>query len=262
MVKIPLDHNYQVDLKKVRKAINSNTVALVGSCPNFPHGVYDDIEGLSALAVQYKLPLHVDACLGGFLIAFYQSANINISKFDFRLPGVTSISADYHKYGLCPKGSSVLMYSDREYRKHQYFIYPHFMGGLYPSPGFEGSRSPALAIAAYSVLIYIGKQKYVNQATRIYNAVKKIKDYVKKHMKEIQVIGDPQICSVAITGKISLSVFDKMTEKKWHLNMINNPVGFSLVITLANLENVENGNFIKDLEESYKFVNIVFNLNR
>lgn len=258
MVKIGLDKNFQVDLNKVKNAINSNTVALVGSCPNFPHGIHDNIEGLSDLALKYKLPLHVDACLGGFLIAFYQTANVNIGcKFDFRLKGVTSISADYHKYGLCPKGSSVLMYSDREYRKHQYFIYPHFMGGLYPSPGFEGSRSPALAIAAYAVLIHLGKQTYNNQAIKIFQAVKKIKDFVKKNLPKLQIIGDPQICSVAMTGDISVGVFDKMCEKKWHLNMINNPVGFSFVITSANLENIQNDRFLKDLQDSYNYVSIL-----
>ncbi len=243
-------------MRKVERAINSNTVAIVGSCPNFPHGIFDDIEALSALGLKYKIPLHVDACLGGFLIAFYQSANISIPKFDFRLPGVTSISADYHKYGLCPKGSSVLMYSDREYRKHQYFIYPHFMGGLYPSPGFEGSRSPVFAIAAYAVLIHLGKNRYVAQARTIYEAVKKIKNYVKKSLPELLIIGDPQICSVAFTGPIAVSVFDRMSEKKWHLNMINNPIGFSLVVTSANVENVDNGTFMKDLQESYDFVRI------
>ena len=130
IVKVPLDKNYQVDIKKVESAINSNTVGLVGSCPNFPHGNFDNIEALSALGVKYGIPLHVDACLGGLLVCFYQFTNINFPKFDFRLPGVTSISADCHKYGLCPKGSSLLMYKDRDYRKHQYFIYPHFMGGL------------------------------------------------------------------------------------------------------------------------------------
>ena len=161
---------------------------------------------------KYKIPLHVDACLGGFLIAFYQAANVNFPKFDFRLPGVTSISADTHKYGLCPKGSSVLMYSDREYRKHQYFIYPHFMGGLYPSPGFEGSRSPVAAIAAYAIIIHLGKNRYVSQAKIISEAVKKIKTYIRKNLSELEVIGDPQICSVAITGKLSLAVYDKMNE--------------------------------------------------
>ena len=255
MVKIPVDSNYQVDIKKVEKAINSNTIAMAASFPNFPHGNYDDIEALSKLAVKYSLPLHVDACLGGLLVAFYQSANIAIPKFDFRLPGVTSISADYHKYGLCPKGISILLYSDREYRKHQYFIYPHWMGGIYPSPGFEGSRSPAMAVASYAVLLFLGKDRLINQAKAIHEAVEKIKTYINK-LDGLQVIGNPQICSVAVTGPKALVVNDQMASKGWHLNMINNPMGFSLVITSANIANIENGTYLKDIQASYDYVNL------
>jgi sphinganine-1-phosphate aldolase len=255
IVKIPLDKvTYQVDLKKVERAINSNTVGLVGSCPNFPHGIYDDIEGLSKLGVKYGIPLHVDACLGGLLIAFYGSANINIPKFDFRLPGVTSISADLHKYGLCPKGSSLLLYSNREYRKHQYMIYPHFMGGLYPSPGMEGSRPAACVASSYAILIHMGRNRYVNQAKAIHEAVIKIKKFIKKECPELIVVGDPQICSVACIGPKALLMLDQMTAKGWHMNMLNSPPGVSFVITSANLDNIDNGTFTKDLKQSYDYV--------
>ncbi len=263
IVKIPLNpKTYQVDLKKVEKAINSNTVGMAGSFPNFPHGVYDDIEGLSKLAVKYRIPLHVDACLGGLLVCFYGSAYINVPKFDFRLPGVTSISADLHKYGLCPKGISYLFYSHRDYRKHQYFIYPHFMGGLYPSPGLEGSRSPALAAAAYAIMCHIGKNRYVNQAKAIHEAVLKVKNFINKECPELEVIGNPQIVSVAVKGPKALFVHDQMTNLGWHMNMINNPSGFSFVITSANIENIDNGAFFKDLKTSYDYVRIVFNILR
>jgi len=254
-VKIPYDSKYQVDINKVSRAINSNTVAIVGSFPNFPQGNYDDIEALSALALKKKVPLHVDACLGGFLIAFYSAANINIPRFDFRLPGVTSLSADFHKYGLCPKGISLLLYKDREYRKHQYFIYPRFMGGLYASPGFEGSRSPAFIVAAYSVMMYNGKNMYINQAKVIHEAVKKVKKFVKDKLEGLEVIGEPEICSVAITGPKATLVFDQMTNKGWHLNLINNPAGFNFVITITNVDNINNGSYLKDLESSLKDIN-------
>lgn len=259
VVKIPLDkQTYQVDLKKVERAINSNTVCIVGSMPNFPHGVFDDIEGLSKLAVKYKVPLHVDACLGGFLVCFMKSANISIPKFDFNLPGVTSISADLHKYGLCPKGISLLLYSSKEYRKHQYYFYPHFMGGLYPTPSFEGSRTPAFIAAAYAVMVHVGKDAYINQAKVIHKAICEIKNYANKNFKDIRVIGDPQICGIAFTGPKVAYVYEEMVGKHWHLNLINNPMGFSFVVTSANLPNVPN--FIKDLHDSYNAVSYMFNI--
>jgi len=261
MVRIPLNpKTSQVDLKKVQRAINSNTVALAGSFPGFPHGVYDDIEGLSKIAVKYKIPLHVDACLGGLLVCFYESANISIPKFDFRLPGVTSISADLHKYGLCPKGISYLLYSHRDYRKYQYFIYPHWMGGLYPSPGLEGSRSPALVAASYAIMCHVGRNRYISQAKLIHNSVLKLKNFIIKNCPELEVLGDPKICLVAVTGQKSLYVHDQMTAKGWHLNLILNPSGFSFVITSANVENVEKGVFLNDLKESYDYVKFFFNL--
>lgn len=167
-------------------------MALVGSAPNFPHGIIDNIEALSQLAVKYKLPLHVDCCLGGLLMAFYGS-KINIPKFDFLLPGVTSISADFHKYGLAPKGVSVILYRNTEYRKHQYLIYPSFMGGVYPSPSFAGSRSAAMAISALAILLFNGRDRYVNQARMIHEAVLKIKKFVQDKLPRISVIGNPQV---------------------------------------------------------------------
>jgi sphinganine-1-phosphate aldolase len=245
----------QVDLAKVRKAITKNTIALIGSFPNFPHGVCDDIEGLSKLAEYYGLPLHVDACLGGFLAAFHKAANIQLPKFDFLLPGVTSLSADLHKYGLCPKGISLLLYKNRDYRKYQYMIYPQWMGGVYPSPTFCGSRSPSFVVAAYAILIYLGRKVYINQAKNIHNAVVKIRDYVKKNMDQLEVIGEPTICVVAFTGEKAMLIFDEMAKKKWALNLISNPIGFSFVITSASLENV-NKSFIQDLQTSYDYVNL------
>lgn len=243
---------YGVDISKVKRAINSNTVALVGSFPNFPHGAIDDIEALSDLAVKHNIGLHVDACLGGLLACYYShsNANIKIPKFDFLLPGVTTISADLHKYGLAPKGVSYLLYRSKELRKHQYFIYPRWMGGTYPSPTIAGSRSPALMVCAYAIMLKKGKNFYANQARDINEAIIKIKDYTKKNFKDLTIIGDPQICVVAFTGAKCNIIYDMMSKKGWHLNLINNPMGFSIAITTANLVMV-NKRLCSDLKECY-----------
>ena len=119
---------------------NPNTILLVGSAINFPDGCQDDIEALSKLALKYKTGLHVDCCLGSFIMPFLEKAGFPSKPFDFRLPGVTSISCDTHKYGFAPKGSSVVMYRDKELRRHQYYVNPHWAGGVYASPGMAGSR--------------------------------------------------------------------------------------------------------------------------
>jgi len=248
-------NTYKVDINKVRRAINSNTVALVGSFPNFPHGATDDIEALSELALKYNIGLHVDACLGGLLACFYShsNANIKLPKFDFLLPGVTSISADLHKYGLAPKGVSFLLYKNKEFRKNQYFIYPRWMGGTYPSPTIAGSRSPALMICAYAIMLKKGKNFYANQARDIHESIKSIKDFTKKNFKNLRIIGNPEICVVAFTGENCTVIYDLMCKKGWHLNLINNPIGFSIAITTANLKMV-NQRLCSDIKECYDAV--------
>ena len=121
----------KVNVSQVRRLINSNTIMIAGSAPNFPHGIIDDIPALSELAVKYRIPLHVDACLGGFLIPFAEKAGYPLPHLvDFRLKGVTSISVDTHKYGFAPKGSSVIMYRTNDIRKFQYFVTTEWPGML------------------------------------------------------------------------------------------------------------------------------------
>merc|ERR1711872_1066945 len=109
---IPVDEvTKRVKVETMKKMISGRTAMLVGSAPQFPHGSIDNIEEIAALGVKYGIPVHVDACLGGFLIPFMTEAGYPLKPFDFRVPGVTSISADTHKYGFAPKGSSVILYS-------------------------------------------------------------------------------------------------------------------------------------------------------
>ena len=113
-----------VDLEFVRDSIDGRTVALVGSAGNYPYGTIDPIEALSDLAVQHGIGLHVDGCLGGFILPWGEALGYDVPVFDFRLPGVTSISADTHKFGYGLKGTSVVLYRDASYRKYQYYIEP------------------------------------------------------------------------------------------------------------------------------------------
>jgi sphinganine-1-phosphate aldolase len=128
-------------------------------------GAIDPIEELSQIAVQYNVPLHVDACLGGFLIIWMDRAGYPLPPFDFRLPGVTSISCDTHKYGYSPKGSSVIMYRSAQLRRFQFFSCVDWPGGIYVSPTFAGSRAGSLIAMTWATLMTVGQEGYV-QATR------------------------------------------------------------------------------------------------
>ena len=248
-IKIPYNkETYQVDLNLVKKNINKNTICIVGSFPNFPHCVCDDIESLSKIAVRYKKPLHVDCCLGGFLVAFHKNAGIDTTpKFDFRLEGVTSISADLHKYGLCPKGISLLLFANHEIRKHIFFIFPHWLGGTYITPSFEGSRTAGLIASSYAVLTSMGRNFYAKNAKDIYQAVDKVKNFIRKECDLIKVIGDPFVCGVSFTGKYIPYFFDLLSQKGYNMNYLCEPIAIGYIFTSANVGNVNQ--YIKDLKE-------------
>jgi sphinganine-1-phosphate aldolase len=248
-VKIPLDKKtYQIDLKLLKKNINKNTICIVGSFPNFPHCVCDDIESLSEIALKNKVPLHVDCCLGGFLVAFHERAGITTTpKFDFRLEGVTSISADLHKYGLCPKGISLILFANHEIRRNIYFLFPHWMGGAYLTPSFEGSRTGGLVASSFAIMTSMGKEFYANNAKKIYDAVIKVKNFIRKECDLIEVIGEPYICGVSFKGKFIPYFYDLLNKKGYNINYLGNPEAIGYIFTSANVDNVDQ--YIKDLKE-------------
>jgi sphinganine-1-phosphate aldolase len=134
---------WKLDSSAVAPYLSRNTAVVVASAFTFPHGIVDDIEGLSTLCASRNISLHVDACMGGFLLPFMRDLGYAMPKFDFSAKGVTSMSADTHKYGQAHKGTSVVLYRSRERRQAQYTAVTEWPGGLYISPGLAGSRCVA-----------------------------------------------------------------------------------------------------------------------
>ncbi|ODV90668.1 hypothetical protein CANCADRAFT_31548 [Tortispora caseinolytica NRRL Y-17796] len=234
MRKAPIDPNTgKVIISAVKRMINSDTVLIVGSAPNFPHGIIDDIETLSELAVRYKLPLHVDACLGSFVVPFMsQIYGDDFPLFDFRLPGVTSISCDTHKYGMAPKGSSIIMYRDRKLREYQYFVTLGWCGGIYGSPTLAGSRPGALMVGCWATMVRVGKNGYLKQAKEIVKCSSKLKEGIN-NIPELSVIGDPMGSVVSFTSD-SIDIYslsDRMSKKGWHLSALQSPAAIHYACT-------------------------------
>nr|CAG4636968.1 EOG090X051L [Ceriodaphnia reticulata] len=168
LVRVPVDpKTHKADVKAMEKAINKNTCMLLASAPGFPHGVLDPVLEIAALGRKYNIPVHVDACLGGFVIAFMDDAGYPLPPFDFRVEGVTSISADTHKYGYAPKGSSVILYSHPKYRQQQFFVATEWPGGIYASPTLAGSRPGGLIAACWASMMYYGRSGYVEATKKI-----------------------------------------------------------------------------------------------
>jgi sphinganine-1-phosphate aldolase len=200
-------------------AITSNTIALVCSAPCYSQGVIDPVEQLASLAIARGLPLHVDCCLGSFLIPFANSARTNrsVPLFDFLVPGVTSISCDPHKFGFAPKGSSVIMYSSEKYRHAQYFVAPEWTGGIYASPSIAGSRPGALIAACWATMVHIGRDGYFQTAVTILEAAQIIADGIRTRTSDtLRLMGDPDLAVVCFSTKndCNLSIYnigDEMT---------------------------------------------------
>ncbi|KIW01283.1 uncharacterized protein PV09_07322 [Verruconis gallopava] len=256
IVKCPAP-SYKVHIPSVAALINPNTVLLVGSAPNYPHGIIDDISALSRLAHKKKIPLHVDCCLGSFLMPYIAQAGFEIEPFDFRVKGVTSISCDTHKYGFAPKGNSTLLYRDESIRTYQYFIAPDWPGGVYPSPSIAGSRPGALIAGAWASMMLQGESGYISACHKIVGCAKRIEDAIRSEeglKEDLRVIGKPLVSVVAFTSSTIdiYGVADTMSSKGWHLNALQSPPGIHIAVTLPIVASVEE--LLKDLKESVKEV--------
>ena len=225
---------------------------LVGSAPNFPHGIIDDITALSGVAYRKSIPLHVDCCLGSFLVPFVARAGFEIEPFDFRLRGVTSISCDTHKYGFAPKGSSVLLYRSASLRTHQYFIAPDWPGGVYGSPGMPGSRPGALIAGCWASMMAYGDSGYLSSCREIVGAAKRLEAAIRENSflsEELQIVGRPLVSVVAFTAsRIDVyDVADGLASRGWHLNALQSPAAVHVAVTLPIVRAIDQ--LITDLQE-------------
>ena len=166
-VRVPVGADLRADVAATADAITDRTVVVVGSAPSYPHGVIDPIEELAELAAGRGVGFHTDACLGGFVLPWARRLGRDVPPFDFRLPGVTSMSADTHKFGYAAKGTSVVLYRGAELRHAQYFTITDWPGGLYCSPTFAGSRPGALSAACWAAMVSIGEEGYLEATGRI-----------------------------------------------------------------------------------------------
>ena len=232
LVKAPVDPvTTLVDIDFVREHINENTIALVGSAGNYPYGTIDPIEELSELAVQHDIGLHVDGCLGGFILPWGQQLGYDIPVFDFRLPGVTTISADTHKYGYGFKGTSVLSYRDHNLRSYQYFTSTDWPGGKYLSPGLAGSRSGGLIAATWASMVSLGREGYLNYARAIFETAYAMQDAVKEH-GELRLMGSPTWCFSFTSDAFDIyHVNDSMRKQGWRFNGQQYPNAIHMCVT-------------------------------
>uniref|UniRef100_A0A914CI28 sphinganine-1-phosphate aldolase n=1 Tax=Acrobeloides nanus TaxID=290746 RepID=A0A914CI28_9BILA len=221
---IPVDKDSRVDVNAMKRAITRDTCMLVGSAPNFPTGTVDNILAISELGRKYKIPVHVDCCLGGFLVPFMMDAGFNVPVFDFQLPGVTSISCDTHKYGYAPKGSSVILYRSPEYLHHQYFSITEWPGGIYATPTLSGSRSGLTIALTWATLLHFGRNEYIERTKKIVGAAQKLAAAIPK-IPGLILHGKADVSVVAFRSEQFniYAVSDKLNKLGWNLNTLQYP---------------------------------------
>ncbi|XP_062156586.1 sphingosine-1-phosphate lyase isoform X2 [Alnus glutinosa] len=251
--RVPVNKEFQADVKAIRRRINRNTILIVGSAPGYPHGVIDPIEELGELATSLRICLHVDLCLGGFVLPFARKLGYAIPPYDFSVKGVTSISVDVHKYGLAPKGTSVVLYRNHDIRKHQFVAVTEWSGGLYVSPTIAGSRPGSLIAGAWAAMLSLGEEGYLENTKKIMEVSKRIQKGIEE-IPELFIIGRPDMTIVAFGSNVVdiFEVNDVMSSKGWHLNALQRPNGIHICVTLQHVPIVEE--FLGDLMQSVKTV--------
>jgi glutamate/tyrosine decarboxylase-like PLP-dependent enzyme len=168
--RVPVRPDGSADVDGFADRIDDDTVLVVGSAPSYPQGVIDPIPELAALAGERGILCHVDACLGGYLLPFLGTLGHITKPWDLSVPGVTSISADLHKYGYASKGVSVIVYGDADLGRLQPFITSNWLGGLYGSPSMAGTRPGGPIAAGWAVLHHLGQDGYLRLAEDAWQA--------------------------------------------------------------------------------------------
>lgn len=248
-IRVPVRSDFRADPAAMTAAVTPDTILMVGSAPSYPHGLVDPICELASIALQRDLLFHVDACVGGLMLPFVRKLGYPVPDFDFSVPGVTSISADLHKYGYAAKGASVILYRNAALRRHQYFAYTDWSGGLYASPSMTGTRAGGPIAAAWAILNYLGEDGYLRLTDQVMKTALRLRDGVNA-IDGLHVIGQPEMTVLAI-GSDRLDVYevgDELTARGWHLDRQQFPPSLHLTVSPYHAQVVDV--FLRDLNEA------------
>ncbi len=243
----------KVDVDWVRDHIDDQTVALVGSACNYGYGTVDPIDQLSDVALEHGIGLHVDGCLGGLLLPFGQELGYDIPVFDYRIPGVTSISADTHKYGYAFKGSSVVSFRTKALRNSQYFFLTDWSGGKYCSPGMDGSRSGGIIAATWAAMVQIGRAGYLGYAKQIFDTSFAMQAAVRSH-PELRMMGDPTFLFSFTSDEFDVyHINDFMRQRGWRFNGQQYPNALHMAVTRPQTQDGVAEAFAVDLGDAVEY---------
>jgi sphinganine-1-phosphate aldolase len=227
LIRVPVGPDFRVDIDAMADACSEATIMVIGSAPTYPQGVVDPIADIAALALERWILCHVDACMGGFLLPFLTRLERFDEPFDFRVPGVTSMSADVHKYGYASKGVSVILYRTHDLARHQVFATSDWLGGFYASTAVAGTRPAGPIAAAWAALMHIGSDGYCELTRTAHDAALALRSGIES-IDGLAVRGDPPATVIAFGAEDpgSLDIFavgDRLHADGWYLDRQNRP---------------------------------------
>jgi glutamate/tyrosine decarboxylase-like PLP-dependent enzyme len=218
-VLVPVDpKTFRADPSAMREAIGPNTVLAVGSAISYAHGVVDPIRECAEIAAERGVPFHVDGCMGGFLLPYFRRLGCPVPDFEFNVPGVTSISMDFHKYAFAAKGASVILYRSKELRAYQIYACSTWTGYTVVNPTVQSTKTAGPMAAAWAVLHHFGDEGYLDVARRVLESTRRIAAFVREH-PDLRLLGDPDMNLVAFTSDRAsvFHIIDEMKARGWYV---------------------------------------------
>jgi glutamate/tyrosine decarboxylase-like PLP-dependent enzyme len=248
LIKIKSNDEHRVSVCDILKTVNKYTACVILSAPSYGFGIMDDIENIAPMLKERGIPVHVDACLGGFVWMF-QEKDV-VSKYSFHVNGVTSVSACLHKYGYSHKGVSCILYRDESFLKYQYFVTADWDGGLYVSPTILGSRSGGLVAQAWAGFLSRGYNEYRDSSNKIIQIAKYAHEKLQG-VRECRIYPlDLHIVCFDV-GKDTYKLYDYLVAKGFNLNALQNPAAIHLCVTKTHDEVVINA-MVEEIETFMK----------
>jgi len=252
--RIAVDTEWRADVTAMSAAIDSNTVLLVGSAPQYPQGVIDPITEIASLGLSLDINVHVDACMGGVTLPFLERLGLPITPWDFRVDGVTSISVDLHKYGYTAKGASVILHRNKKLRSYQTFVTDNWLGGFYGSSGVLGTKSGGPMAAAWAVMNYLGDDGYLRLTKAAYEACQQLADAIEQ-FPELQLRARPDSTLLSFGARDThdesspmfdiYAVADLLAQRGWYVDKQSPPASLHCTVNAVHGAVIED--FLIDL---------------
>ena len=249
--RVAVQPDWRANVAAMRDVTDENTVLIVGSAPQYPQGVVDDIVGIAKIAIDFDINCHVDACMGGVTLAYLARLGENITPWNLQVPGVSSISVDLHKFGYTSKGASVIIYATKHLRSFQGFITDDWLGGFYGSSGVLGTKSGGSMASAWAVMHFLGDDGYLRLTRQAREATLQLADFVRES-QDLVLRAEPESTLLCFGARdpSALNVFavaDELSKRGWYVDRQTPPDSLHCTVNAIHHDKIDW--FTKDLHE-------------